>query len=357
MKSHVYSIAVSNSDSVETNAGKLKRLLDESKILDFLKKGDRAALKLHFGEEGNTGYVKPQYVRLICESIRAKSALPFVADTNTLYRGKRMNSEDHIRLARGHGFTKEAVGAADILAIDDKKKENIAGVKINAKFIKQAKVCRFFLDADALVDVSHFKGHIMTGFGGALKNIGMGCATREGKLAQHSDIAPFVILENCTGCGECVKACPAKAIVIKDKKSQIDNAKCIGCASCIAACKYNAIEVDWDAGGDTIQEKMAEYASAILKNKQERAAFINFAIKITAECDCLAKDDPAIAPDIGIFASSDPVAVDKACYDSVIRACGRDVLKEAHPKRDGIKQLRYAAWLGLGNLEYDLVGL
>lgn len=356
MKSKVYFIAVSNSDSTETVALKLKRLLEESKVMDFLKESYRAAVKLHFGEEGNTGFVQPQYLRVICDRILEKSATPILADTNTLYRGKRMNSESHLKIACEHGFTKPAVGA-DILTIDDEKKENITNVKINAKFIKTAKVCRFFLDADAIIDVSHFKGHIMTGFGGALKNIGMGCATREGKLAQHSEIAPFVIIRNCAACGECIKACPVKAISIKNKKAHIENGKCIGCASCIAACKYNAIEVDWDAGGDTIQEKMVEYASAVLKDKQGRGAFINFAVKITAECDCLAKDDPAIAPDIGIFASGDPVAVDKACYDSVINACGRDVLKEAHPNRDGFKQLRYGSLLGLGSLEYDLINL
>jgi len=358
MKSKVYFVSLSDSDTPAAIAVALKRLLDESRVLGFLKNGDRTAVKMHFGEEGNTGYVKSRYLREICARISAKAAIPTVADTNTLYRGKRMNSRDHTQLAREHGFTKEAVGAQDILAIDDRDKENTAVVRVDGKFIRDAKVCKFFLDADAIVDVSHFKGHIMTGFGGALKNIGMGCATREGKLAQHSDIAPIVILENCTGCGACVKSCPVKVITLKNKKSHIDKTGCIGCASCIAACKYNAIEVDWDAGGDTIQEKMVEYAGAILRNKRGRAAFINFALKITAECDCLAKDDPIICPDIGIFASNDPVAVDKACYDAIIKACGgKDVLKEIHPKRDGFKQLRYAAALSLGNLEYDLISI
>ncbi|MDI6606725.1 MAG: DUF362 domain-containing protein, partial [Candidatus Omnitrophota bacterium] len=149
--------------------------------------------------------------------------------------------------------------------------------------------------------------------------------------------------------------CPAGAISIVNKKSRIDSVKCIGCAACIAVCPVKAIDVDWDAGKDTIQEKMVEYAKAVLKKKEGGCAFINFALKITAECDCLAKDDPRIAPDIGIFASRDPVSIDKACFDLVNNCCGRDIFKVAHPKRDGLKQLEYASALGLGSLEYEIL--
>ncbi|MFH0762265.1 MAG: DUF362 domain-containing protein [Candidatus Omnitrophota bacterium] len=355
MKSKVYFTAVDNSDNVRLISAKLKSLLDESGLLGFIKKDERVAVKMHFGEEDNTGFVPAQYLGIICEGIikqPGRQAKPFLIDTNTLYRGKRMNSRQHIRLAYSHGFTKDKTGVEVIIPEDS---QNTSEVAINAKLIKTAKISTPFLAADAILGVAHFKGHLMAGFGGALKNLGMGCATREGKLAQHSDLSPFVIIQNCAGCGACLKACPAGAVSIQNKKARIDSARCIGCAACVAVCPNNAIDVNWDAGGDTIQEKMVEYASAVLKDKKGRAAFINFALKITAECDCLAKDDPRIAPDIGIFASTDPVSIDKACLDLINNACGRDVFKEAHPKRDGLKQLQYASALGLGSLEYELI--
>ncbi len=197
----------------------------------------------------------------------------------------------------------------------------------------------------------------MTGFGGAIKNIGMGCASREGKLAQHSEIAPVIYLEKCKGCMDCVRSCPVDAIRSEGRRIVIDPSKCIGCATCIAACVRGAIEVDWESGGSNIQEKMVEYAAAVLKQKNGKLSFINFVTKITKECDCLAKDDPRIIPDVGIFASTDPVSLDKACYDACINACGKDVFRVVHPDRDGLKQVRYAAKLGLGNIDYELIEL
>lgn len=354
MKSKVYFTQIDNADSPENIAAKLTRLLDKSQLLGFIGKNDTVAVKMHFGEEGNTGFIQPRYLRIICAAVTAKEARCFLIDTNTLYRGKRTNSKEHLQLAYQHGFTKEGVGV-EVIIPDDAR--NSSEVAINGEFIRTAKISSPFLQADVILGVAHFKGHLMTGFGGALKNLGMGCATREGKLTQHSDLSPFVIAENCIGCGACEKACPVKAVSIVNKKSNIDNAKCIGCAACIAACPANAIDVDWEAGGGIIQKKMIEYARAVLKGRQGKVAFLNFALKITAECDCLAKDDPRIAPDIGIFASRDPVSIDKACFDLINASCGRDIFKEAHPKRNGFQQLRYASELGLGSLEYDLVNL
>lgn len=354
MKSEVYFIRVNNLDILETAKTKLKNLIEESGILNFIVQGDRVTMKMHFGEEGNTGYVNPGYIRVISENIARKEAEIILSDTNTLYRGRRMNSKEHLALAYEHGFSEESCGCR-VLIPDDSKRENILDVPVNQRLIKVAKVARVFLEADAIIGIAHFKGHMMTGFGGALKNIGMGCAAREGKLAQHSDISPFVIIERCVACKECIKSCPAQSIFIKEDKAYIDPVKCIGCASCIAACLENAIEVNWEAGGSNVQEKMIEYTKAVLKDKKENSAFINFATKITKECDCLAKDDPRIVADVGILASHDPVSIDKASLDLVIKGAGRDIFKEVHPFRDGFKQLSYAEELGLGNLEYELI--
>ncbi len=354
MKSKVYFTSCGASDGIARIQQKLGILLAQSSVLDIIRENDSVAVKMHFGEAGNTGYVLPEYIRVICERIARLKATPILSDTNTLYQGKRTNSKDHLELAYEHGFRPEAV-LAQVEIPDDTKKENCIEISIDKQFIKTAKIAKFYHDAHAIVDVAHYKGHIMTGFGGVLKNIGMGCATREGKLAQHSDVSPFVNARQCTGCKACLRVCPVAAIEIKNNKAVIDGSLCIGCASCIAACKFYAIDINWESGGSKIQEKMVEYALAVLKNKRDKAVFINFAMKITKECDCLAKDDPRISPDIGIFASWDPVSIDKACMDSIINACGKDVFKESHPKRDGMKQLIYAAQLGLGNLEYELI--
>lgn len=356
MKSKVYFIPVKESESVSACCGKLKNLIEASKVLDFILQNHKVAVKMHFGEEGNTGFVNPQYLRIISEEIAKKGATATLSDTNTLYKGKRTNSPDHLKIAAEHGFTKEATGAAIVIP-DDSRNGATIDIRIEGKFIETAKVARFFNDADAIVGVAHFKGHLMTGFGGALKNLGMGCATRVGKLMQHSDISPVVYERKCVGCGECEKVCPVKAIRIENNKSVIDGLECIGCATCIAVCPYAAIDVQWESGGSTMPEKMVEYAQAAMKGKEGRLAFFNFAVKITKECDCLAKDDPRVAPDIGILASNDPVSIDKASLDLVNKACGRDIFKELHPQRDSRRQLEYANKLGLGNLDYELIGV
>lgn len=352
MKSKVYFIPIADSNDRSAVADGLKKLLASSRVLDIIHKDDKVAVKMHFGEEGNVGYVRPESAAIVCDDIITKGADPVLSDTNTLYHGKRANSKDHLACARKHGFTKETTGV-EIVIPDDTDKNNVRDVNINGKAVKTAKIAALFIDADAIVAINHFKGHILAGFGGALKNVGMGCATREGKLAQHCDVAPITNKDKCIGCGACVKICPAKAIRLDDTKAVIDKAKCIGCAECILVCPTNAMFIDMKAGA-AVQEKMAEYASAVIRNKK-RMAYINFAVRILKECDCWGMETPRIAPDVGIFASLDPVAIDKASYDMVLKIAGHDVFKEAHPDEDGTLQLKYAAGLGLGSLDYELV--
>ncbi|MCX5686728.1 MAG: DUF362 domain-containing protein [Candidatus Omnitrophica bacterium] len=355
MKSKVYFIPVKDSENNLSACVELKRLLEKSRVLDVVGKENKVAVKIHFGEKGNTGFVRPEFARLVCDSITAKGAIPYLTDTNTLYRGRRTNSKDHIEMAREHGFTKDSTGARIIIP-DDSKKDDTIEVKIKGKAIRSAKVARFFIDADAIIAVSHFKGHILTGFGGALKNIGMGCAMREGKLTQHCDASPVFYEEKCKGCGACEAICPAGAIHVENGKASLDKSKCIGCAECIAACPAAAMFIDFGVGS-AVQEKMVEYAAAVLRGKRGRLGFLNFAVRIHQECDCWGEETPRIAPDIGIFASNDPVAIDKASFDLIKEVCRKDVFKEAHPGQDGMIQLKYAESLGLGSLDYDLVSL
>jgi len=355
LKSKVYFISQKDSNNLKEVNIRLKLLLDKSGILNFIEKSQKCAVKMHFGEEGNTGFVRPEHLRIICDAIKNKGAYPFLSDANTLYRGRRLNSQDHLKLAYEHGFSQETTGA-EVIIPDDTRSEEAVAIEINQKYIKSAKVARIYIDSESLLVVSHFKGHILTGFGGALKNIGMGCATRAGKLAQHCNLAPVVHLERCIGCSECLKVCPAGAICIQDKKSIVDSQKCIGCASCLAACPTMAMFIDFGAG-DLVQEKMVEYSLAVLKNRKGQTGFINFATRINKECDCWGMENPRIAPDVGILASMDPVSIDKASFDLVNKACGRDIFKETHPDQDGLKQLKLANRLGLGNLDYELIEL
>lgn len=355
MKSQVYFIPVTDADNLEVVNQKLKILLDKSKVLDVVAKNDKVVVKVHFGEEGNTGFVRPQNLRPICDELINKGADAVLSDANTLYRGKRLNSADHLKLAQEHGFTKTMTGVQVVIP-DDTKQENIVDIEINQKFIKSASLARNFVDSDAIVAVSHFKGHILTGFGGALKNIGMGCASRKGKLAQHCDLAPVVHIDACIGCGQCELICPVKAIKIINKKSVVDVTKCIGCASCLAVCPTMAMFIDFNAGSK-VQDKMVEFSLAVLKNKKNKSAFINFATRINKECDCWGMENPRIAPDVGILASIDPVSVDKASLDLVNKACGKDIFRATHPEQDGTKQLKYAQEIGLGNLDYELIAL
>lgn len=353
MKSLVYFVKVGDADDITNVNDRLKTLLEKSRILDVVHKGQRVGVKLHFGEAGSTGFVRPDHVRIICGEVLRRGATPLLSDANTLYRGRRLKSADHLALAYEHGFTREKVGA-DIFIPDDTRKEDVVELPINQFRIKTAKVARFYIDVDTIIAISHFKGHGLTGFGGAIKNIGMGCATRQGKLAQHCEAAPSFYPADCTGCGECAIVCPVKAIHIENEKSAIDRAECIGCGSCIAACQNSALSVDMKAGNE-LQEKMAEYAYAVLRNRKNRSPYLTFALRINKECDCWSADNPQVAPDVGILASLDPVAIDKASFDLVNKACGRDIFREIHPDQDALRQLEHAAKIGLGSLDYELV--
>ena len=330
-------------------------MLRVSEVIErSIAKGSSVAVKMHFGEEGNTGYVSPRYVKIILEGLKDLKTKSFLTDSNTLYKGRRLDSKSHLALAKEHGFSYEALGVP-VKIEDEAKPASVVEVDLNGQFVKKAKLVKSFLEADAVAGIAHFKGHMMTGFGGALKNIGMGVASRKGKLEQHSSASPTIYIDKCVGCSECIKFCPVNAISLIKDKAKIKDGICIGCATCIGVCPSGAIDVTWEQGASLISQKMVEYTKAALLNKSQNQAFINFALKITKECDCRAKDDPRVCPDLGIFASLDPVAIDKACVDMVNEKSGKDLFRELHPHRDWNLQLSYAQKIKLGTLDYELI--
>ncbi len=319
--------------------------------------GDSVAVKLHFGEPGNTAYLKPAYVKPIVDRIKLSGGVPFLTDANTLYKGARSDSRTHLITARDHGYSKETMGAEVVIA-DGADCHDVVKLSVDLKHFKELSVAAAPLRADALIVLTHFKGHECTGFGGSIKNVGMGLGSKAGKQRMHADIRPEVTLPQCRGDAECVKWCPTKAIEIVDGKARIDLKKCIGCAECVAVCTTGAIGISFDGSTDSVQEKMAEYAYGILKGKAGKTAFFNFILSVSPNCDCYPRNDEPIVPDIGVLASDDIVAIDQASVDLVNATPGRIKAKnkftELYNYLDWNVQLDYAEKIGLGVRKYVL---
>ncbi len=329
----------------------LKEILRLTKFTDHISKGDFVAIKMHFGEEGNRGYVKPNFARVISEEIKKSGGKPFFTDTNTLYKGRRSNAIDHLILAYEHGFTPDYLGAPLIIA-DGLLGNAEVKIKIDGKHFKEVPIARELAFCDAIVSLNHFTGHIVTLFGGCLKNLGMGGASRAGKLLQHSSVKPKVKEKRCTGCEICVSWCPTQSISISNEKAIINYETCSGCGQCLCICKFDAIYFNWEESAEVVQEMMVEHALGVLKGK--KSFHITFLNHITLDCDCMAKDELPIVEDIGILASSDPVAIDKASLDLVEERIGKSF--SAHTQREQLtaNQIEYAEKLGLGSSNYEL---
>ncbi|RMG60729.1 MAG: DUF362 domain-containing protein [Deltaproteobacteria bacterium] len=321
---------------------------------EIVSRKDLVAVKLHFGERGNLAFVRHQFVRTVVDIIKKKGGKPFLTDTNTLYVGSRSCAPDHILTALYNGFGVEQTGAPVVIA-DGLRGESKVRIPIEGETTKEAVIGSEIYAADAMITITHFKGHELSGFGGTIKNLGMGCAAREGKLFQHSTVSPFVDPEGCIACGKCVAVCPGGAIAIVDGKAHISSEACIGCADCIVICPEGTIKVNWNEASESVMKKMAEYALGAVKGKEGKVLFINFITQVSPYCDCYGFNDVPIAPDVGICLSTDPVAVDQASVDLVLEKMGgEDPFRKTHPHIDWEIQLAHAEKIGLGSRSYEL---
>lgn len=345
---------------------KLARLIKTAGIgtIDF--DGKYTAIKIHFGEPGNLAFLRPNYAKVVVDTVKELGGKPFLTDCNTLYVGGRKNALDHLESAYTNGFSPFSTGC-HILIADGLKGTDEEYVPVEGgEYVKEAKIGRAVMDADIFISLSHFKGHEATGFGGCLKNIGMGCGSRAGKMEMHSAGKPHVDQDLCIGCHRCEKICAHGAPVFTDGKASIDHDKCVGCGRCIGVCPKDAVLAASDESNDILNCKIAEYSKAVLDGRPH--FHISLVIDVSPYCDCHAENDAAIVPDVGFFASFDPVALDVACADAVNKqpaianTClseadheGHDHFSAVFPSTNWRTSIEHAKKIGLGTDEYELV--
>ena len=315
-------------------------------------------------------YLRPNFSAVIVKLLKKKEAMPFLTDCNTLYYGRRSNGPSHLEAAFENGYNPLATDCPVIIA-DGIKGTEYREIQIDLEYCASAKIGSAIADSDVIISLNHFKGHEMTGFGGALKNLGMGCASVGGKLFLHSGSSPEIKAENCTGCRVCEKYCAQDAITVgRDKIARIDYVKCIGCGQCVAVCQYDSASVGSGSTNEMMNKRIAEYSYAVLKGKP--SFHINFIMNVSPECDCWGFNDYPLVPDLGMAASFDPVALDQACADMVKAAPalpgskisdhhnhknmeGEDKFKLAHPDTSWQSGLEHGVKIGLGSTEYELI--
>lgn len=349
---------------------KLKKLCIAAGIRNIQMDGKFVAIKLHFGELGNLAFLRPNYAKAVADLVKEQKGIPFLTDCNTLYPGSRKNALEHMDCANLNGFNTVTTGCQIIIGDGLRGTDDVEVPVKNGILLKTAMIGRAVMDADIVISLAHFKGHELTGFGGAIKNLGMGCGSRAGKMEQHSSGKVSVNEALCRGCRRCARECGSNAISYENGKVRIDPALCKGCGRCIGACAFDAITNEqWDAG-DMLDRKMAEYAQAVC---QDRPAFhINIATDISPNCDCHGDNDAPILPNLGFFASFDPVAVDQASVDAAQKAVpirdsqlGDNLAKpdwqhrhdhflDSNPHVNWEETLIHAEKIGLGTRDYEL---
>lgn len=345
---------------------KLARLMMTAGFGNIDMDGKYVAIKMHFGEPGNLAYLRPNWTKAVVDLVKAQGGKPYLTDCNTLYVGGRKNALDHIESAYVNGFTPYSTGCHILIGDGLKGHDEVLVPVEGGEYVKEAKIGRAVMDADVFVTLTHFKGHEQTGMGGCLKNIGMGCGSRAGKMEMHNAGKPFVHQEDCIGCGACVKICAHDAPHITDRRASIDQDKCVGCGRCLAVCPKDAVQSNNDEAPAILNKKIAEYSKAVVDGRP--CFHVSLVRDISPCCDCHGENDAPITPDVGMFASFDPVALDQACADAVNAqpalpgsvlfdegydcTCG-DNLTAAHTNTDWRVCLEHAEKLGLGTREYE----
>lgn len=344
---------------------KLERLVKKAGMMDIDFNNKYTAIKIHFGEPGNLAYLRANYSKVLVDLIRSRGGKVFLTDCNTLYVGRRKNALDHLDAAYENGYNPLTTGC-HIMIADGLKGTDEALVPIDGEYVKEAKIGRAIMDADIIISLTHFKGHEATGFGGALKNLGMGSGSRAGKMEMHNAGKPFVHTDKCVGCGACQRNCAHGAITVLERKASIDTNKCVGCGRCIGACPVDAVDSMCDEANDILNRKIAEYTLAVLKDRPN--FHVSLVVDVSPNCDCHSENDAPIVPNVGMFASFDPVALDMACVDAVNRQPvlagsflseqehhSHDHFINTHPDTNWETCIDHAVKLGLGNKEYNLI--
>ncbi len=350
---------------------KLQRLIKKAGITDIDMDGKFVAIKMHFGELGNLSYLRPNYAKAVADVVKECGGKPFLTDCNTLYPGSRKNALEHLDCANINGFNTITTGCQIIIGDGLRGTDDITVPVRNGEYCKEAYIGRAVMDADIFISLTHFKGHESTGFGGAIKNIGMGCGSRAGKMQQHNSGKPIVHDDLCRGCRRCAKECGSDAITYENGKAVINQDICKGCGRCIGACAFDAIEnQNWNAN-EILGRKMAEYSQAVCDGRP--TFHISLVRDISPNCDCHGENDAPILPDVGIFASFDPVALDQACVDACLHATPmpnsqlsdnladphwhhhHDNFLDSNPDVRWKETLEHAEKIGLGTREYELI--
>jgi len=353
MASTVYFARFTDSETDETICEKARSIFRAAQMATIVPAGKHVAIKTHFGERGNESYIPAKFFVPLIEEIRQAGATPFFIETSTLYRGQRSNAVDHFRLAEEHGFGSKDTGCP-LIFVDGLRGSYHVEVEVGLKHFKTVAVAGDFPLIPAAFIVTHLTGHSLAGLGGTLKNVAMGLASRAGKMRQHEAGKPKVDPPKCTACGTCARWCPADAIAVEEY-AIIDYERCIGCGECLSVCPEDAVGFSWSEGPQSFNEKMAEFAYGILKDKLSHTAFLTFLWNTTHDCNCAGAKMPRICPDLGILASFDPVAIDQAAVDLVNQAVGKDFFLDRYPNSCYKAQLTHAEEIGLGSRTYELL--
>lgn len=349
---------------------KLERLCERLSFFKNIQAGELVAITVHFGERGGSSFVRPLFLRRLVEKVKQAGGRPFLTDSNTLYKGGRRDAVAHIQTAIENGFSYATLEAPIIIADGLTGFEQVE-IDVNLKHFEKVKISSTIYWADSLLSVAHAKGHVLYGFAGTLKKVGMGLGSRAGKQLMHADMVPLIDPQVCQGCGICAQWCPMEAITLLETEgkrlAQVDLERCQGCAECLAACLKDAVKVSWEGSAQSVQEKTVEYFYGAVKDKKGKVGYINFAMDICPHCDCFSRSDASIVPDVGILASDDPVALDQATVDLIneqptiansdIEPSKRDMadkFRALYPEVDWTWQLRYAEELGLGQRTYRI---